>query len=741
MKIGRFILKGIKIKNLFSLIFLLSFFVYFVSASEFKIQAPATIYKWCVQPYIVQMDMDGSETKSIDLKVFLTWYFSITDDKTEFDDAISGNIYANYIEWIVFDSLSIQTGVANSGGAYQWWEYLYLNWFQGFNWFVVTGDDLSIATLYLKANNFDTWYLDFYYVTGRNGDDSNISSGINAGAGGTYTSYLDSLASVSNIDKALSGASTCTSKPYISDAKYRQTWYVSTSTGVQAVWTSVIAWPFYSGDTSRIVWTNWDVKLALTWVSDAYADDGWLVQDNLSTGIKINDTLVSAFTDDYISRIDTNTWWMHQYYEVLISGNISTWFAWFENILWNTGSTYTTGSNNYNDEFNIDVFWIDTIIPTKENYFTGYISDSGGVTTTYTLSGINYSGSISGPLSWFHADWTDKDDQYKVISFSGTNPVNANCVEVGYDCYDTGYMNYLNATGYVRSGDNIFKLEHDIVFTNSFSGIVTVIDRAGNTWEWDIDISMEDNIIVGYGLIAYPQAWVERNELIQLSGMLMKLAIYSGWFNKERLLWSGWWGIDLVYTGWIKTSNTGYAAFTGNFASGNYHVLVEWVNTLSYMISWVSLSPVWWTIDYTQVYTSWFLFWDTYGIVTTLWSKNASYLSDGADRDSIINVNDLANIVTIWWEYWIMNSNSEIWVYSWEYFVDKPSAWTWTKIESSLLQTTQYTSEYMQYHPYDVNANGIVDVADYALINSSYNKTWYTNGGKLDWAISATMPF
>jgi hypothetical protein len=252
---------------------------------------------------------------------------------------------------------------------------------------------------------------------------------------------------------------------------------------------------------------------------------------------------------------------------------------------------------------------------------------------------------------------------------------------------------------------------------------------------------MDADIIVWYWLIAYPQSWVERNELVWLSWMLMKLAIYSGWFDKYRLLWSGWANIDLVYTWWIKTSSTGYASFTWNFSSGNYWVLVEWVNTLSYLISWVSLTPIGWLIDYTQIYSSWFLFWDTYAIVTTLWSKHASYLSDGANRDNIVNVADLANIVTIWWEYGIMDTNPNIWVYSGEYFVDKPSNWTWTKIVSNLLQTIPYTDEYMQYHPYDINANGIIDVADYSLINSSYNKTWATNGWLLDGVNVATMPF
>ena len=434
---------------------------------------------------------------------------------------------------------------------------------------------------------------------------------------------------------------------------------------------------------------------------------------------------------------------MHQFYEILISGNVSTWFVWFENILWNTGSTYATGWNNYNDEFNIDVFWIDTVIPTKDWYFTGYVSDSGWITTTYILSGINYDGTVSDPVDWFHADWTEMDDQYKVISFSGTNPVNANCGEIWYVCTTTWYMDYLNTTGYVRSGNNIFKLEHDIVFTNSFDGIVVVMDRAWNTGEWIVNISMEDNIVVEYGLIAYPQAWVERNSLIQISGMLMKLAIYSGWFDKERLLWSGWVGIDLVYTGWIKTSNTGWAWFTWNFASGNYWVLAEWINTLSYLISGVNLNTVWWTIDYRWDYPDWFSFGDVYSTTDTLGSKHATYLSNWSNRDEVINTTDLARLVTIWGVYSTMNSNPEIGVYSGEYFVDIPVDWTWTKIDSNLLQAISYTSEYMQYHPYDINANGQVNNIDYNAMLSNLSENWATYGWNLNWGVSqpATMPF
>jgi hypothetical protein len=47
---------------------------------------------------------------------------------------------------------------------------------------------------------------------------------------------------------------------------------------------------------------------------------------------------------------------------------------------------------------------------------------------------------------------------------------------------------------------------HDIVFTTSFSGYVTVMDRAGNTGEVYVEVNMDDLLEIKYGLIAYPQA-------------------------------------------------------------------------------------------------------------------------------------------------------------------------------------------------------------------------------------------
>ncbi len=732
MRFTRILQKKIQSRILLSFLalFLVSF-LDFAYASQLRIVAPTTIYQWCVQPYVVTMDTNGITTKSVDTKLFLTGYFTLGSPYTTISSALLTQTgYANYIPWS-FQVTTLQTGVASTW-THNNRQYLYINTYQSFGSPSMIGNNIPIAILYLRANNFTTWYLDFYYNSNRNGDDSNISSGINQWViTGSFTQYVDSLTGVTNLSQTISPPSrACISKPYISSAVYRQTWYISTSTGVQAVWTSVVAWPEYSGTSGRTVWTRWGVLLALTGVADGDASSWALAMNNLSTWIQF--THAPLLDNPFIYSLTTATWWFTQYYVFRIIENISTGFAWFDNIIGNTGSTYLTGGQKYVDPFYIDIFWIDQISPVNTGYFTGYVAGTGVWYTQYTLSWSNY----TGPGPGWNAAWTTADDEYKVISFSGTNSVTQDCTNKWYACTNVWYMAYLNSTWYVRSGNNIFKLIHNLVFTTSFSWYVTVMDRAWNTGQWNINVNMDNLIVVNYWLLAYPQAWVARNQLISLSGMLIKLAIYSWWFDKSYLL--SW----LIYTGFIKTSNTGRANFTGNFASWTYQVLAEGMDTLAYLLTWVSLSPAWWTIDYTQTYTWGFLFGDTYGIVTTLWSKHASYLSDWANRDSIVNVADLANLVTIRWEFGTIDTNPNIGVYSGSYFVDKPSNGTGYKIiPYSLLQSTGYSSTYMQYHPYDLNANGLVDVNDYSLANGNYNKTWATYWWKLNWISPATMPF
>lgn len=735
--------KKLPIKTLM-LLWFFSLFLGFVGASTLKIQTPPVIYQWCVQPYVVKMDTNWTDTKSIDTKIFLSTYFSIYSPYVQISTAISeGNLYANYIPWI-FDTTNIQDGIANS-----WYRagstYLYINSFQlGWFWSPINGENKDVATLYLKAKSFDTWHLEFYYITGWNWDDSNISSWINEWIiTWAYTLYEDFLSNVINIEKSLSPLSLCDSKPYIDTATYWQTGYISTSTWIKAVWTSVVAWPIYSWTPNRTVWTKENVKLFLTWVSDSYSGSGWLIQDWLSNGIQLN--TVSVISHTYLSPINfsiPHTGWQNQYYELSINGNMSTDFNWFDNILWNTWDSYKTGWNNYENKFNIDVFWIDTVWPINDWYLTGYISNTGVWYTNYILSGSNFDWSPSNAINWFHASWTDMDDQYKVIWFSGYNTVTQNCLDLWYECTQTWYMNYLNTIWYVLSGNNIFKLNHEIVFTNSFSGYIIVVDRAGNTWHFYIQIAMDDSLEVDYGIIAYTES-VWSRVTNNLSGMLLKLAIYSGGFDKQRLLGNPWAGIELIYTGWVKTSATWWAEFTGNFPSWEYRVLAEWVHTLSYLVSGVSLSPVWWLIDFSIDYPNGFKFWDLNNILTQWSIKHANYIQSTI-REQIVNVADLATLITIWAPWNPANYQSatpELWIYTGWLFVDIPNGNRIDTYNNLLLAPTP--EKYMQYHPYDIDSNGQVNVNDYSSLFGNLWLTGVTYGGRLSWPSSsnATMPF
>lgn len=705
----------------------LAFFLDSVSASQLRIEAPTIIYQWCIQPYVVMMNTNGIATKSVDTKLFLTGYFAFLSPYTTLSAALSTQTwYADYIPWS-FGTTILQTGIATS-----WinWEYLYINSYQNFNAPSLTWD-VSVATLYLKATGaVSTWYLNFYFAgVKRNGDDSNVSSGLYEWViVGSYTQYEDSLTWVTNLTWSFVWSTmSCVSRPYVSNAYYRQTWYVSTSTGTQAVRTSVIAWPLYSGTNNRIVWTKWNVKLALTGVSDS-----WSLAAGLSTWVQL--TYVQAFNNSYLTSTNLTPGWFTQYYEVWISGNVSTWFVWFDNIIGNTGSTYLTWWQKYTDQFNIDVFWIDRIIPTNTWYFTGYVAGTGVVSgvayTQYVLSGANFSG------AGFHATWTTADDEYKVISFSGTNSVTADCTNKGYSCTTTTwYMVYLNTTWYVRSGDNIFKLLHNIYLTTSFSGYVTVMDRAGNTGEWYINVNMDNLVVVGYGFLAYPQYTKNRSDY-SFSGMLIKLAIYSGWFDKTNLL--SW----LVYTWWIKTSSTWYASFTGNFTSWQYRILAEWANTLSYLLSWVQLSAVSWMINYTTAYPLWFTFGDLNSIAENDSGVKYAYYPYSVTREQTINPSDLAYLISIWAAWNLANYESatpQVGVYTWGLFVDVPNN---NRIAAyNDLQLWSIPGQYMQYHPYDLDADGLVNGNDYNLILPNLNKTWATLWWTLNWVTSATMPF
>jgi hypothetical protein len=246
-------------------------------------------------------------------------------------------------------------------------------------------------------------------------------------------------------------------------------------------------------------------------------------------------------------------------------------------------------------------------------------------------------------------------------------------------------------------------------------------------------------------LIAYGESFGKR-QFSNLSGILLKLAIYSGWFHKERLLGSWWAGIELVYTGRIKTSSTWWAEFTGNFPAGQYRALAEWVDTLSYIISGVSLDPVWWDIDFSIDYPDWFVFGDV------PWIKEVSgfFTSDKSiigNKDQSIVSADLARFILVWARW---NSNSSvwygtwIWVYTWWFFVDE--IYNNSNLGENLVARTNVKAPTnfvnMQYHPYDFAADWDIWNNSYIHINNNLWLTWVTHDWKLAGGYTyATMPF
>jgi hypothetical protein len=120
MKFNKIIRGKIKISAwmIFGLFPLYLFLLGFVDSSSLSIKKPNTMYSSCVQPYTVELDLDGTSTKSVDIRLFLSGYFSIASPYITLSSAISdGNIYAKYIGYN-FNNISVQTGIASSGATY-----------------------------------------------------------------------------------------------------------------------------------------------------------------------------------------------------------------------------------------------------------------------------------------------------------------------------------------------------------------------------------------------------------------------------------------------------------------------------------------------------------------------------------------------------------------------------------------------------------------------------------------------
>lgn len=133
--------------------------------------------------------------------------------------------------------LPLLTGTSTTGPIIE--DYLYINTTQNTS-NLINGSNIRIITLYLQAQEYNTGYINFYNISGRNGDDSNIASGIN-----NETQYLDVLTNTIDSEYPFVEYHGCPFAPYIASGVYVQDTYLETSTGVAKTSVSILAGPRY----------------------------------------------------------------------------------------------------------------------------------------------------------------------------------------------------------------------------------------------------------------------------------------------------------------------------------------------------------------------------------------------------------------------------------------------------------------------------------------------------------------
>lgn len=713
----------------FSYVFLSFVFIFGIAQAWYLwIDVPSSVYQWCTQPYTIKMNTSWANTQAVDTKLFLSGYFSLLHPYIDFSTASLNGTFASYNTGI-FSTLVLMTGMSTSGITA---EYLYLNSYDSvsYNW-----SNVTLATLYLNANSlYTTWFLTFYFVDPNwNGDDSNISSGMN-----NTTQYVDVLSWAINRSGSFFTGACIWYQPYSSWSLYWQTGYFSTSTWVVAARTSVVAWPMfsaicmdnvwcpYTNSTWRTIWTNKNVLLDLYGITDNLT--------GASSGIQL--LYISVLTWNYPISIVWpygNTWW-YVNRQVLFTGDVQTGFIWYQNILGNTGNTFLSWIDAYIYVNNVDMFWIDTVKPDNPSFFTGYVSNSGVWFQTFLLTVGLWSTGPSNAISGRHNASSIKDDEFKITAFSWYNTITQ------YEhasWYTTQYMDWLNSTGYVWSGTNDFLSGHYLTFNSPRSGYVYFIDRAGNTGQFFLNTELAPALT--YTLKVWPQQ-VNLHSLSPLarqwlSGMLVKIAIYTGF---DYAAYSGASDAvktqivleNLIYTWFLKTNAIWEGQFSGlNLGNFTGTVLVEWVFTLAGILTWVTFNQNGGTMDFTVKYPEglamgnffnttdqiWSLFDRTITIYSGFAYKHADYLSvvNNWVKNDSITAADAAILVTVLGEFskyplwtnqaWIFTGNN--------FFVDAPEA------GSSLVPSDAKSTipAVMQYHSYDLNADWDVSSVDFGI--------------------------
>jgi len=485
---------------------------YFVHAAGEIVIDPSNgdIYQGCYQPFEFIMNTDGEITLAVDTKIIFGSDFSlnpyVASGYRTYLTGVMDNLYYPFI-----------TGSATAGSQ-NGEEYFYVNTTQSPG-NATGGSDIRLITLYLSVANVTTGYLDIYNISSWDGDDSNISSGID-----NDIQYVDLLSSVTTWEYTVTGYQYCPRRPYIVSGAYQQYTRVLTTTGAQRVWTSVIAGAHFIdewvGDNirnDRTYSTGWTI-----WTRDTWAID------NINTWVLLTITgnegiqmiSVQMFDEPNIEPVGdvTDGWTTTR--QFWITGNIYTGYITFDNVLWNDGNTYQSGTDKYVDGFNIDVFWIDTTITTV------YTSS---IATGYGYEDVLLSGKVSTGYSSHtgrHADRSQKDDEFTITRFSG------NTLLYGYSS-TTAYNDDL-VESYGGTAGTGFTMTKTFRFTQTWSGYVLYIDRAGNTWSVFINVKVEP--YVEFSIYTIPAFRQNAGTLNNRSGLAttgdIRLA-YKTWISEN----------------------------------------------------------------------------------------------------------------------------------------------------------------------------------------------------------------
>ena len=450
--------------------------------------------------------------------------------------------------------------------------------------------------------------------------------------------------------------------PYIVLGDYQWTGALN---GFNTTW----AGPSFSSEqrSGREYWTKDDTEIHLTWSEI-------IIMTNV-VGFSGTDLNVYISWGNGYSGINQT---------LIFTGNM-TGFVTFQDIPMegmdpNYGQTYVTGWTNYTYDFNIDVFRIDRIT-TEITWSLAYTGENGQLhRATLTLTGF-----ATG-----NAD-SIMDDEFIIYAYSGVGG-SSNTPNVTY-------------TGWYDSW--AYSLYHtNIVFNDNRTGYIYYRDRANNAWEMYVNVTGIE-LAATYTIIAVPS---NREDLssyaLSNSWVISRFSFVSGYNSSDWFLQRSW---DVVFSWLIKTSSTGIYTFDYGFASGTYALIFESQSHVSTVRTWLvitgarifNVTQTWDMVWDAAIWASRLIAWDL-----LLFQIGQSTLTTNSVKDGEVNASDIWAILT-----WVQMT--------WWYQIYSGGFHVWTGTELVTADPLSGRLPFVQYHPWDVNADGDIKSTDIAIINAN----------------------